>query len=298
MTYLEKFLLPDEEKHWSAIANLVNFSTPDEYYPCGLFSQKRLSRVDFEDITVFYGGNGSGKTTLLNLIAENLGLPRKTVFHATEGFSGYVSMCESFLGKDGKGREIPLPEDSAILASDDIFDGLIETRKHNLGITKAKSEAREVYSDYKHRTTPAGVSLLEEVEELRLMNSARRKTKRKFVLSEVGLKERQFSNGENALLFFDSHIKENALYLLDEPENSMSPKFQLILRDFLTDAVRYRNCQLVIATHSPFIMSLKNAKIYNLDAVPVTVEKWHKLENMRAYYDFFKRNKDLFESEW
>ena len=298
MKYLEKFTLADEEKHWRAQADIINNSTPDEYYPFGLFAQKQLSQIDFEEITVFYGGNGSGKTTLLNLIAQSLNLPRNTVFHATEGFGTYSSLCRSYPVKDGRGRAVRLPQGSAILASDDIFDGILETRKHNNKISADKAEAREVYSDYKRRTTPKGVSLLEEYEEMRLITASRKKTKRKFVLGEAGEKDRQYSNGENALLFFDSHIKSNALYLLDEPENSMSPKFQLLLRSLLSDAVRYNGCQLVIATHSPFIMSLKNAKIYNLDETPVSVEKWYKLENVRAYYDFFKENKDLFESEW
>ena len=44
----------------------------DEHYPAGILSSKELSSIDFEDITVLYGGNGSGKTTLLNIISEKL----------------------------------------------------------------------------------------------------------------------------------------------------------------------------------------------------------------------------------
>ncbi|WP_294082601.1 hypothetical protein [Proteiniphilum sp. UBA5384] len=36
------------------------------------------------------------------------------------------------------------------------------------------------------------------------------------------------------------------------------------------------------------MLSLQNAKIYKLDANPVTVEKWYQLENMKTYCDFFK----------
>lgn len=295
MKYIEQFVLMNEEQYWFDIASVINNYTPDEYYPLGLFAQKQFFQVDFEDITVFYGGNGSGKTTLLNSIAEKLGLLRRTVFHKTEGFETFVSRCRVKAATDDRGRDVKLPPESSILCSDDIFDGIIEKRKNNCRIGENKQEAREMYSDYKYRTTPQGVSLIDEVEQMRLINASRRKTLRKFVLGEAGLKDRQYSNGENALLFFDEYIKDNALYLLDEPENSMSPKFQLLLCDLLSDAVRYRGCQLVIATHSPFIMSLKNAKIYNLDAVPVTVEKWHELENVRAYYDFFEKHKELFK---
>jgi len=96
-------------------------------------------------------------------------------------------------------------------------------------------------------------------------------------------------------MFFDKEITSNAVFFLDEPENSMSPKFQMDLIQLIEESVRFKKCQFVIATHSPFILSLKNAKIYNLDASPVTVEKWYELENVRFFYDFFKRNEKAFE---
>mgnify|MGYP006990124335 CR=1 FL=1 len=36
---------------------------------------------------------------------------------------------------------------------------------------------------------------------------------------------REHSNGESAFLYFTDKIKENGLYLLDEPENSLSPGY-------------------------------------------------------------------------
>ena len=106
--------------------------------------------------------------------------------------------------------------------------------------------------------------------------------------------QRQFSNGENALQFFDKEIESDSIYLLDEPENSMSPQFQLQLKGLIEDSVRYKNCQFIIATHSPFILALRHAKIYNLDVSPVSVEKWNELENVRFYFDFFMSYKELF----
>lgn len=42
----------------------------------------------------------------------------------------------------------------------------------------------------------------------------------------------EHSNGESAFIYFSDKIKENALYLLDEPENSLSSQKQLELRNF------------------------------------------------------------------
>ena len=41
---------------------------------------------------------------------------------------------------------------------------------------------------------------------------------------------------------------------------------------FLEDSVRFFGCQLLIATHSPFLLAMKGAKIYDLDADPVKEE--------------------------
>ena len=90
-------------------------------------------------------------------------------------------------------------------------------------------------------------------------------------------------------------IKENGLYLLDEPENSLSPERQQELVQFLGDSARFFGCQVLIATHSPFLLSIKNAKIYDLDEEPVDVKRWTQLGNVRAYYEFFKKHENEFK---
>ena len=102
------------------------------------------------------------------------------------------------------------------------------------------------------------------------------------------------SNGETALEYFKAKIKNDTLYLLDEPENSMSPKLQLELLKTLSDLARFCGCQFVIATHSPFLLSLDGACIYDLDSTPVRIKNWWELENTKAYYEFFKKHEDLF----
>mgnify|MGYP000668304677 FL=1 len=82
-------------------------------------------------------------------------------------------------------------------------------------------------------------------------------------------------------------MTENALFLLDEPENSLSPAKQQELVKFIEDSARFFGCQFVIATHSPFVLAIRGAKIYDLDEEPVDVKRWTELENVRAYYEFF-----------
>ena len=104
-----------------------------------------------------------------------------------------------------------------------------------------------------------------------------------------------FSNGETAMRYFTEHIDRDAVYLLDEPENSLSPQNQLQLKYFIEDCVRNHGCQFIISTHSPFLLSLRGAKIYDLDGDPAGVKHWSELENIRAYYDLFDSRRREFE---
>ncbi|MBQ8816249.1 MAG: hypothetical protein IJZ84_03100 [Lachnospiraceae bacterium] len=51
---------------------------------------------------------------------------------------------------------------------------------------------------------------------------------------------------------------------------------------------------LVIATHSPFLLSMRDAKIYDMDENPIDVKRWTELKNVRAYYEFFKNHEREF----
>ena len=105
---------------------------------------------------------------------------------------------------------------------------------------------------------------------------------------------REHSNGESAFLYFTEKIRENGLYLLDEPENSLSPQRQQELMEFLRDSARFFGCQFIISTHSPFLLAMQGAKIYDMDEEIVDVKRWTELNGIRVYYDFFKKYENQF----
>ena len=72
---------------------------------------------------------------------------------------------------------------------------------------------------------------------------------------------------------------------------------QMELTEYIENAARFFHCQFVISTHSPFLLSLRGAKIYDLDSDPVDVRRWTELENVRTYYDFFKKHEREFSDE-
>ena len=113
---------------------------------------------------------------------------------------------------------------------------------------------------------------------------------------EMNMKVRNLSSGMMAKLKIAVTLsRKSELYLLDEPENSLSPARQLELARFLHDSARFYNCQFVIATHSPFLLAMPGARIYDLDSEPIATKRWTELENVRATWEFFQSHKDEFK---
>ena len=128
---------------------------------------------------------------------------------------------------------------------------------------------------------------LRDYDELKERNEARHSTRSAYVARRMPNELRGRSNGESAFEYFTSMIKGDALYLLDEPENSLSAKLQRELAEFIQQSARFYGCQFVISTHSPFLLAMNGVKIYDLDASPVQVRRWSELENIRTYFELF-----------
>ena len=285
--YLSYFQFADELKE-ELFLNDIKRTCYNSFYPFGVLSMHHLHRLDFEPVTILYGGNGSGKSTALNVICEKLGLHRDTLYNRSSFYEDYLQMCEYE-------TEHQIPEQSCMITSDDVFDFMLNLRCINEGIDTKREELFNDYLEAKY--SKFTMKSLDDYERLKKVNLARSKTQSEYIRRNLMKNVREHSNGESAFLYFNDKIKENALYLLDEPENSLSSEKQIELQRFLVDSARFYGCQFIIATHSPFLLAMKGAKIYDLDEDPADVKKWTELGNVRAYYEFFREHRSEFE-EW
>lgn len=290
--YLKKFTLPGDIAETNEIIyeKRTCFNT---FYPFKIFTQKELDEVEFGNITMFYGGNGSGKSTLINLIAAKLQADRYSDFNGAPLFDRFVNMCRV--------EYYRRPELKLVLTSDDVFDYVLNARLVNERIDEKRNALFDKYVEIKTQAISqpgvGGLKGLDDYErwkEISDILSPRRSQSsfvRERVVSDVDLR----SNGETALRYFLDKIDEDGIYLLDEPENSLSIEFQMELADYIVNTARATRSQFVIATHSPVLLAMKGAKIYNLDDYPADVCEWTELPNVRRYFDFFMDHKDEFK---
>ncbi len=216
MIYLSRFTFPSIEEEYDFLMKQRK-TCYDSFYPFQVLSAHRAEVFEFEPITILYGGNGSGKTTALNVIAEKLQLKRDTLFNRTNFFEEYTDRCTYEI-------ETPITSDSRVITSDDVFDFMLNVRTINDGIHQKREELFEEclnarYSKFQMKS-------LDDYEELKKVNMARSKTQSQYIRNNLMDNVREHSNGENAFKYFVDKIKEDGLYLLDEPENSLSPERQ------------------------------------------------------------------------
>ena len=294
MIFLQSFQMPTQDDEESYFANPYNFKAKrtcyTTKYPFDLFRYRELPEFYFNDITIFCGNNGSGKSSILNVIAEKLELERNAPFNRSDFFEDYVGLCNYKLKK-------VIPKESKIITSDGVFEKVLDIRRINDGIDSKRADLIDEYiAENSPNAEPNRLQGLDDYDRWKRVSDMRNRNRSqsRFLKENLMRNIQERSNGESALSYFVDSIQENSLYLLDEPENSLSPQNQLQLKYFIEDSVRNFGCQFVISTHSPFLLSLKGANIYNIDETPPMQRKWTELDCVKVYHDFFVEQSDKF----
>ena len=251
-------------------------------YPYNVFRNKEIYPFIFAPITIFYGNNGCGKSTLLNLVAKKIqarGYEDYTVSQL--GIEQFDSECTISYGEDDYGRELMIPKGSLYLKSEDL---LYEVKKVE---QESALENGYVFDEMRINNLTKEQAILKL--HLPVMKGAPSR------LACIQFNQEKYSNGETAMTILENSLEPDNLYLLDEPEVSLSPSNQVKLAEEINKLARFLNCQFIIATHSPFMLGTLNARIYNMDDECMDVSSWQDLENVRYFYNFFKKHEIEFE---
>lgn len=151
-------------------------------------------------------------------------------------------------------------------------------------VTESENGRRREISyliDFRHGRRDASIPIdYEEVRELLGANILRLTSVTMLNRDGGRVEMLELSSGElnllSGFLGLAAFLEDGCLILIDEPENSLHPEWQLRYTEML-DAVleRHRGCHYVIATHSPLIVSGASnvdARVLRLDQQPIELE--------------------------
>ena len=246
-----------------------------DVYPFNIPCIKNTTELDLSNkITIFVGDNGSGKSTLLKSIAyynNSINVSSKDIN------SSYYQEVRELAGKmklsyDFKTR-------SGFFFSGEEFITYINNLKHMK--EELREDLKRVDIEYKGKSAfTIGQAKMAYAGQLHALENS----------YDGELKEK--SHGEGFLSFFKHRMHREGIYLLDEPETPLSAVNQYQLVVMITDLVR-SGSQVILATHSPIIMALEGAKIYNFTEKKIEEITYDEIESVN-FTKHFLNNKDNF----
>lgn len=207
-------------------------------YPDIIFSQD--IDIKFSNNLVFLvGENGSGKSTLLESLALKTNLP--TVGSSSTSQDTTLSVLNDF-SENLKISWDKVNHKGFFLRAEDFF-GFTKYLHH------LETELKQLKQEYSQRFTGYGKDLAMASMQSQING----------ILVRYG-DLNTVSHGQGFLKLFEERLVPGGLYLLDEPEAALSPTRQLSLISLIKDSLQ-KDCQFIVATHSPILLSFQPAQI-------------------------------------
>lgn len=94
------------------------------------------------------------------------------------------------------------------------------------------------------------------------------------------------SHGEGFLAFFEERLGRQGIYLFDEPESALSPMRQFDFLRILRRMQREARTQVIMATHSPILMALPGAALWQVSRYGLQPIALEETEHYRLYREF------------
>ena len=225
---------------------------------------RHLKKLRFvKPVTFFVGENGTGKSTLLEAIAVAYG------FNPEGGSKNFnFSSRDSHSGLHGSIRMqkgIPYAKDGFFLRAESFYNMASEVER--LAID---GEQESIVDDesFESMADPA------------------------FLKSYGGKSLHMQSHGESFISLVENRFRGNGLYILDEPEAALSPTRQMALLVRIHELVR-NHSQLVIATHSPILMTYPGADIYVFEENGIQKRPYEQTEHYYITKAFLNKPETL-----
>ncbi len=253
------------------VENIKVRPNKNQGYPFNLPLFSEEVSLDIEkQVTIFVGENGCGKSSLLKLLQTKLSLVEIKL--PNEEIKTKI---------DSKGIDIKpnIGRKSGFFFESLKFINYIEYIQKE--IADSKAEMRRIDSEYSGKSdyakSQAKAPYARTISELTNMYT-----------NDLS----KSSHGESYLDFFSSRIRDNQIYLLDEPETPLSIQNQLTLMAMIMEATK-RGCQFIVATHSPILCAIPDAMIYEIRDDQFIMTEYEDIKSIQLLKQFLNQ-KDQF----
>ncbi|QST00637.1 AAA family ATPase [Pontibacillus sp. ALD_SL1] len=232
-------------------------------YPFSLPFIQTFDHLTFKKpITILVGENGTGKSTFLEGLATNVG----SILIGGESID--LDPTLDPVRPLGDAMKVTW----RVRTNKGLFFRAEDFISFTKRIAKVREESKEKLREIKEKD-PYSLEVLPYASTIHELKQ----------LYGDGLEIR--SHGESFLDLFQARFKSGGVYILDEPEAPLSPLKQLSLISIIKDMVK-EDAQFIIATHSPILMALPDADIYQIEEGNLTNVSFEDIEHVKLTKDF------------
>lgn len=210
--------------------------------------------------TIFVGDNGSGKSTLLESLALKLNVPLIGGFIQNHPGFEAARILQPYIEIEWKRQT----NKGFFFRAEDFSDFINSVENDRKKIEGDLSELKGVVDD----------SIINQMSES--MNYSLYQMRKNY-----GENMQTFSHGEAYLKIMQTRIGDKGIYLLDEPEAALSPVKQLSLIFLIMEMLKSGNSQFMISTHSPILMGIPGATIYEIQEDGMQQVKYEETDHYR-----------------
>lgn len=212
-------------------------------YPFDVPAIKFSKNIEFDKVTFIIGDNGTGKSTLLESLAFRLHLPHidgsrynKKAFETAKSILPFMEL------------EWNIDRSVGFFFRAEDFGDFMNS------VDRTEATQQRYFSDLEGDVPEHVIRQMKESANYQLHH----------VRKNYGQELNSFSHGEAYLQIMNQKINQRGIFILDEPEAALSPAKQIALIHFIHQHLQAHVSQFIIATHSPMLMAMPGAKIYEV----------------------------------
>lgn len=261
-----KFLYLNSRSYMPFIKSFSLNTAKQHPFPFDIPAVKFAKQICLDKkVTIFVGDNGCGKSTLLESIAYSINIPL---------IGGFIGSSPGF--ETARQLQPYLEIEWARKVSKGFF---FRAEDFSDFINAVEKEKRKIADDLGELKGQVDDSVIEKMSES--MNYSLYEMRRKY-----GSDMQAFSHGEAYLKILQTRILDKGIYLLDEPEAALSPLKQLSLIAFVLEVLKNNQMQFIIATHSPILMGIPGATLYEIQEDGMQLVKFKETDHYRITKTF------------